>query len=397
VTARPTIDDDQRRARLGVRHLLAPARRAGHAEEAVDAVVALHATDPATVFLAIAARQADRADGADRAAVGTADTERALYEDGTLVRMHGMRHTLFVVDERLAPTVHASTTLKAAGRERRGMLAFFADGGLDPAWVSDVERATLAALADGAEATGAQLGRLVPGLRTELPYGVGTSYETTQTVGMRLLRVLGMEGAIVRRRPVGGWTSSQHQWALHRPYPPLPVGEAQAQLAARWLAAYGPGTAEDLKWWTGWGVREVRAALAACEAVAVGLDGGAEGFVLPSDVRPVPAPEPWAALLPALDPTPMGWQQRDWYLPSEHRAELFDRSGNIGPTVWWNGRIVGGWAQRADGEIVRRLFDAVGAEGEAAIDRETEALRDRVGDTRITPRFRTPLERTLTA
>src|SRR5262249_6883628 len=156
------------------------------------------------------------------------------------------------------------------------------------------------ALADGTEATGAELGKLVPGLRTEVLYGAGTSYQATQTVGTRLLRVLGMEGAVVRRRPVGSWTSSQHQWARHRPYPELPVAEAQTALAARWLASYGPGTAEDLKWWTGWGVREVRAALAACRAVPVELDGGAEGFLLPDDLEPLPAPEPWAALLPAL-------------------------------------------------------------------------------------------------
>ena len=65
-----------------------------------------------------------------------------------------------------------------------------------------------------------------------------------------------------------------------------------------------------------------------------------------------PEPDPTAALLPALDPTPMGWVERDWFL-GEHRAPLFDRTGNIGPTIFWQGRVVGGWAQRADGEIGR--------------------------------------------
>jgi hypothetical protein len=53
----------------------------------------------------------------------------------------------------------------------------------------------------------------------------------------------------------------------------------------------------------------------------------------------------------------MGWTIRDFYLDPAHRdhtrpGTLFDRSGNPGPTVWWDGRIVGGWAQRADGEVV---------------------------------------------
>lgn len=69
----------------------------------------------------------------------------------------------------------------------------------------------------------------------------------------------------------------------------------------------------------------------------------------------------------------------------------------MGPTVWWNGRVIGGWAQRADGEIVWRVLDeeGVGGEAEAAIVAEAERLRGWVGSTRITPRFRTPLEREL--
>jgi hypothetical protein len=95
----------------------------------------------------------------------------------------------------------------------------------------------------------------------------------------------------------------------------------------------------------------------------------------------------------------MGWQERDWYLAPSLRTPLFDGSGNVGPTVWWNGRVVGGWAQRADGEIVWRLLDAdgVGREARAAIDVEAARLSAWVGATRITPRFRTPLERELTS
>ena len=79
------------------------------------------------------------------------------------------------------------------------------------------------------------------------------------------------------------------------------------------------------------------------------------------------------------------------------RAALFDRSGNIGPTAWWDGRIVGGWAQRKDGEIAVRLLEDIGAEASAAIAAEAQRLREWIGQTRvrITPRFRTPLEREL--
>ncbi len=90
----------------------------------------------------------------------------------------------------------------------------------------------------------------------------------------------------------------------------------------------------------------------------------------------------------------MGWLGRDWFLGS-HAPLLFDRSGNVGPTVWSDGRIVGGWAQRADGEIRVRLLEDVGAETSAAISAAADRLRASVGPVRVTPRFRTPLEREL--
>ena len=65
-------------------------------------------------------------------------------------------------------------------------------------------------------------------------------------------------------------------------------------------------------------------------------------------------------LLPGADPTVMGWKERTCYL-GEHAPELFDRNGNAGPTVWANGRVVGGWTQHDDGELVVGLLEPVDA------------------------------------
>ena len=95
-------------------------------------------------------------------------------------------------------------------------------------------------------------------------------------------------------------------------------------------------------------------------AVEVDLGGGT-GAALPDDLGGTEDPGEWAALLPALDPTVMGWSDRSWFL-GPHAKSLFDVNGNAGPTIWLNGQVVGGWAQRADGEIAIRLLEEVGAE-----------------------------------
>lgn len=382
------ITDQERRARAGVRHQLAPSARAASAEDVAEALVALHATDAATVYLSVLARLQNPL---------TADVERALYEERTLARMHGMRQTLFVFPAALAASIQASTTRDLWVKERASLVKSATDAGLPAGWLDALEELTVAAVAERGPITGAELSKAVPGLKDQVLYGKGTKWEAWQTATARVMRTLGFDGRVVRDRPVGSWTSSQFRWVAGAGHADVAPDAARAEVARRWLRSFGPGTEADIKWWTGWTVTNVRKALKAVGAVAVGLESGAAAYVLPDDVEAVADPEPWASLLPGLDPTPMGWQDRSWFLTDAHRAELFDRSGNIGPTIWWNGEIVGGWAQRADGEIVTRVFAdaAVGADGAKAIAVETERLAAAVGEVRVTPRFRTPLEREL--
>ena len=385
---------DERRARLALRHRLTPAARAARAPEVARALVALHGTDPASVYLAALARMRSPE---------VAAVERALYDERTLVRMLGMRRTMFVVAAELAPVVQSACSQAIAVKERRKLVGFVEDSGIAKdagRWLRRVERETLAALAARGEATATELAEDVPALRRQLVVGKGTKWEGRQAVSSRVLFQLAAEGLIVRGRPRGSWTSSQYRWApieawLGGPGESWSAAAAQAELARRWLAAFGPATAGDLKWWTGWTAAEVRRALVEVGAVEVELEGGT-GLVLADDLEPVAAPAPWVALLPALDPTTMGWSERGWYLGA-HAVALFDRSGNAGPTVWCDGRIVGGWAQRADGEVVWRLLEDVGADAVGAVEAAAEQLTGLLGETRVRPRFRTPLERELTA
>jgi DNA glycosylase AlkZ-like len=378
----------ERRARLMVRHHLA--ERARTVNDAVLDVIALHGTDPASVYLSAWARTGD----ADKAAV-----EHALYEECSLVRMLGMRRTVFVVPAVLVPVIQAACTDQIAERLRRQLTQVVREAGIAPdaaTWLKEVGESTVQALAARGSATGAELAASEPRLRTQIMAAADNPYGGAVNLTSRLLTLLSAEGLIVRGRPRGGWTSTQFAWSIARHQADLTAADARAELARRWLLAFGPAPVSDLQWWTGWTAGQVKQVLGQLEVTEVDLDG-APGIMLAADEfasTPLHGMDRRAALLPALDPTAMGWRDRAWYV-GDHAPALFDRSGNIGPTAWWDGRIVGGWAQRKDGEIAVRLLEDIGAEASATIAAEAQRLREWIGPGRVTPRFRTPLEREL--
>ncbi|GHE04945.1 winged helix DNA-binding domain-containing protein [Streptomyces alanosinicus] len=398
-TVLPRVTAAQRRARLVLRHLLAPRARKDTAGAVVDALVGLHATDPATVYLSAAARMH---------APTAAAIDHSLYHapDGVpgLERIRCMRRTMFVVPAPLAPAVQSATTRDTHRAQAVAQLseAF----GWDERRRVLVEQAVLAALAARGGATAAQLAVDIPDLREQIVISRGKPYESRQRAGTSVLGLLAAQGRIRRTRPNGSWTSAQFRWAPARPLPRIPEAEAKTMLARHYIGAFGPVTAEDMKWWTGWTVSDTRKAIAATGAQAVELDEGT-GYLLPEDLASLErlghfdasednaGPEPAVALLPSLDPTPMGWRHRDWYLDPDHTKALFDRNGNIGPTIWWNGRVIGTWAQHAQGHINHHLLTDPGRQARAAIEAEIQRLLTFLDGTRVTPCYRTPLERGL--
>jgi hypothetical protein len=362
--------------------------------DATHGVVALHSTDPATVYLSVHARTSE---------ITPADIERELYVDRIVVRMLGMRRTLFVVPRELVPIVHAACTRTIAARERRRLEQMVAVSGISkqPAvWVRRAMAAALHAVEEGGEAFTSDVTSAVPMLAKRIRAGAGTRWETTQSAGSRILPQLAMEGKLNRGRPRGAWTNGQYRWVpttdwLDEEIVAIDPATARRELLGRWLAAFGPGTETDLRWWTGWTSRETRAALEAVPHVAVDL-GGSKGYVLENDLERTAILGPWAALLPTLDPTTMGWKDRDWYV-GPHAPLLFDSNGNAGPTVWWDGRVVGGWSQRRDGEIRYRLLEDVGEDAESAIEAEAARLQEWLGETRLSPGFLPPFQRSLSA
>jgi Winged helix DNA-binding domain len=382
-----TFTDDERRARLGVRHLLGAGTQAPSLADAASAMVVLHATDPATVYLEARARMTESS---------PASIERDLYEAPTVLRMLAMRRTLFLVPLPDVPMVHAGASLEVAARERARTMKMLTEVGIGAEHFEELEEIGLAAIRERGEVSTTELRGLDPRLAERMTLARGKSYQGSMAVASRVVHHLALDGRTGRGRPRGTWVSGQFRWSpIQRWFPsgiaPMGVEEARAELVRRWLHTFGPAMRDDVRWWTGWTVGSTRQALEAIGAVEVGLDGGAVGYALPDDLEPSEAPPPWVALLPALDATTMGWTRRDWYL-GPHRPQLFDTAGNAGPTIWVDGRIVGGWAQRRSGEVVPHLLEDVGVEIGLMIDAEAARLEEWIGPARVTGSFPTPLE-----
>ncbi|MDP1804171.1 MAG: crosslink repair DNA glycosylase YcaQ family protein, partial [Acidimicrobiales bacterium] len=118
------ITVEERRARLGMRHRLAAGAQIDDPVAIADAVVALHGTDPASVFLSAAARMVTPS---------VALLERALYDDRRLVRTLCMRRTMFVLPVAMVPVVQAACTDALVPGERRRTLGMIEEAGVPDA------------------------------------------------------------------------------------------------------------------------------------------------------------------------------------------------------------------------------------------------------------------------
>jgi hypothetical protein len=381
---------DERRARLARRHLLTAAPATGSIAEVTSQLVGLHATDPATPYLSLWARMPGFQVG---------DLDGALYQDRSVVKHLAMRRTLWVLTIGDLTAVQAAASDRVAANERKRLVADIEKSGVaanGAAWLGHASTAVLNHLAEHGPASARELRAALPELAGSYDPAPGRRWGGDTPVAPRVLTVLSVEGFIVRGPNDGTWTTSRPRWATASAWlgaagDPTAAEAARAVVIRAWLRAFGPATVDDVKWWFGNTLTWARDGLRDVDAVEVDLHG-TTGWALPDDLEPEPDTDPWCGLLPGLDVTTMGWQDRDWYL-GEHRGQVFDRNGNAGPTAWCDGRIVGGWRQDADGRVGLQLIGDVGAKASKALARKADELTEWLGGVRINPRFPSPLSK----
>jgi len=385
-----TFSVAERRNRLARRHFLAISPRADPIGSVVATLVGLHATDPATPYLSLWARSPG---------FTTTHLDDELYSKRSLVKHLAMRRTLWLVKTDDLAMVQPAVSDRVADNESRRLIADVQKAGIATDGARWADRACIAVvrhLAGHGPASAAELRAALPELAGTYDPAPGKRWGGEVPVAPRVLTVLSARGDIVRGPNDGAWTTSRPRWATAASWltvlpEPLSLDAARAELVRRWLQAFGPATAQDIKWWLGSTLTAVRKALTDIGAVLVDLNG-TSGYALADDLESEPDVEPWCALLPGLDATTMGWYHRDWYL-GECGDQVFDTNGNAGPTAWWNGRVVGGWYQDADARVQLQLLDDPGRDARRALQRRAAELTSWLDGVRINPRFPSRLSR----
>lgn len=388
---RPRITDEQRRTRLRRRQALT-GESGGSPVELADRLVGLHATTASTVHLSAWARNPQ---------LRPADLESALYDEKSLVKQLAMRRTLFVLTRPLLAAAVGAVGARVAASERTNMLRDLRRAEppvADPeGWITAAAEAVTEILT-GRTLTTRELRAALPEFDLSVHIAAGKSYGGAVPMLPRVLNHLSARGDVVRGLSPAPWHQTRNTWTAMRSWlgedlAPLSAQEGHAVLVERWLRTYGPGTETDLVWWLGSTKTAVRAALSAIGAVPVDLDDCALGYLMPDDLdEPEPLP-PRAFLLPALDPTTMGYKERGFYLGG-HAPQIFDSTGNGGQTAWWDGRIVGGWVQSQTSSSIEMIYlDEVPPQARREFAERAEELAGWLGEDRPVAGFPSPLMR----
>lgn len=288
----------------------------------IEATAGVYGTAP-TCYLACAARLEG---------FRVADLDRELYEHRSLVRLRCMRGSAYV------EPVDAVGSIMAATREEKAMARIVKAAGISEAEYERLAERVEDELRGGEPATVAEL-------RTRL----GDAPKALNYV----VALMGRTGRVARATVKGGWKSDVYAYALWKdwvgePLPEVDPGVAHADLARRYLAAYGPAAPGDLRWWAGWNARQVKGALTALgdEAARVEVDG-VEMLVLAGELDALEATEPDAGrgtrLLPVWDSWFMGYRDRSRQVAEADYGNVYDKAGNGTSTVIADGVAAGVW------------------------------------------------------
>jgi hypothetical protein len=340
---------------LGAR---APARRL---LDVCGAIGGAQAQVGSAARLSLAARVAGLTDAKLRAAVDT---------DRTLVKTWTVRGTLHLVPARDLPVF-----VTAFGRVRRQYaMQWLARSGMSVATLEALTADIVEALADGplnrkqiaakvGDAHGAQARRM-------LENSWGGVFHCVTNLGL----------VCFGPATLGQTTFVRIDQWLGRPLEAVDPSEAEAEVARRFVLAYGPATVRDFAYWAGVYAPDARRMWdrIAGELRPVTVSGAA-AFVHARAQLPKPSRNgaPHARLLPNFDAFLLGHKAKDACIDPKRYKKVFKNAGWIAPVVLLDGRVAGTWSlERSAAGLVARVaaFAPLDRAARAAVAAEAEEL-----------------------
>jgi hypothetical protein len=318
----------------------------------------VQAQDAAAAPLAVRARSAN---------LVSADIQRAREQDRSVVRTWGMRYTLHLLATEdigwLLPLL--GPVFVRASQRRRATL------GLDENTCVRAIRLLRDFLASQGPATRAQIVEEIAkhGIRLE-------GQAAPHLIGRAALEALVCLGPDHDGKPtyvlLDDWVDRGK---------PLPREAALAELARRYLAAYGPAGLEDLAAWSGLPMVDVRTGIQGIASELLVVKVAGRPTWLPEAratwLHEPPPHDPVVRLLPSFDNYLLGYRSRDLVVPPEHAKRVHPGGGVIRPTLLVNGFVVGTWRskrRRGGLSIEVEAFDTIVAEVQAGLQEEVADL-----------------------
>jgi hypothetical protein len=149
---------------------------------------------------------------------------------------------------------------------------------------------------------------------------------------------------------------------------------ALAELARRYLNAFGPATDDDFAYWSGLPLGEVRRGLQGISAELVESRIGDQTVLSLRRRRPRLPSKGQLRMLGNFDTYMLGYRSRDFAVPAEHSTALKEGGGGwIRPVIVQDGLVIGGWRSTRKGggiEISLNLSQAFSAAQRKAVEAE---------------------------
>lgn len=153
---------------------------------------------------------------------------------------------------------------------------------------------------------------------------------------------------------------------------------ALAELARRYLRAFGPATDRDFANWAGLGLGEVRAGLETISGELEEVRVGDETLLALRGKLPRLPRTGQLRMLGNFDTYLLGWKDRSFSVPDHHVAAVKEGGGGwIRPVIVSDGVVVGGWRSSRKGGRIEIALDRPASARPAAVRKAIEAeVRD---------------------